>query len=114
MTEIRVEETEREWIVYPPSDNYLGIPRDGRWTFDGNYEHPTFSPSVNEAIGAPGQSLLDLSVTGPSERRHVFIRGGQIEYLGDCTKHAGETHTLRPLTHAELLRAYPDRPEWRA
>jgi len=110
---IRVKETPSEWIVFPPFDrDWLGIPRDGRWTFDGNLENPTFSPSINEAWGGEGQTHEDMERTGPAHRRHVFVRNGQIEYLGDCTHHACETHTLRLLTEAEIALAYPDHPEW--
>lgn len=40
------------------------------WLFDGNQEHPTFSPS--------------LIVTGKYGKCHLFLRQGKIEYLGDC------------------------------
>lgn len=54
------------------------------WTWDGNAEAPTFSPSVH--------------IRG---RCHYFIRAGMIEFLGDCTHdHAGMTVPL------------PDIPGW--
>lgn len=46
-----------------------------RWTFDGNTERPTFSPSM---------------LAHPNElhpRCHSFVRGGRIEYLTD-SEHA--------------------------
>lgn len=50
------------------------------WEFDGNLESPTVSPSI----------LTDGS--NPAKRCHVFIKNGQIEYLGDCWhKLAGQT-----------------------
>ena len=42
-----------------------------RWTYDGNAEAPTFSPSIN--VG-PGTKL----------QCHYFIRSGRIEFCGDC------------------------------
>lgn len=69
-------------------DQYHGIDvgapnsRTGaRWTFDGNVEKPTFSPSIN--------------IVGQC---HYFIRNGQIEYCSD-SKHelAGKTVELSPL-----------------
>ena len=57
------------------------------WTFDGNTEAPTFSPSV-------------LS-TRPDFVCHSFIKGGMVQFLGDCT-HALKDQTV-PL---------PDLPDW--
>lgn len=46
---------------------------DGRWTFDGNLEAPTFTPSL----------LVHGAVTHP--RCHSFLKGGTWEFLSDCT-----------------------------
>lgn len=53
---------------------------DSRWTFNGDLERPTFSPSL-------------LCNQNDSERRcHLFVREGKIEFLGDCAHHlAGQT-----------------------
>lgn len=55
------------------------------WTFDGNMERPTFSPSV--------LSTIEFSAEGkPSKICHLFVRGGNLEFLSDCTHHlAGQT-----------------------
>lgn len=51
-----------------------------QWTFNGNMESPTFSPS-----------LLNYLPNG-TERCHLFVREGKIEYLSDCSHHlAGQT-----------------------
>lgn len=42
-----------------------------RWTWDGNAERPTFSPSVNVGPGTRSQC-------------HHFVRGGRIEFQSDC------------------------------
>lgn len=43
-----------------------------QWSFDGNVETPTFSPSINISWGK-------------SERCHYFIKAGQIQFCGDST-----------------------------
>lgn len=43
---------------------------DKRWTFNGDYERPTFSPSIH------------VSASGP-ETCHSFVRDGQIQFLSD-------------------------------
>ncbi len=46
---------------------------DTAWSFDGNVENPTFSPSM----------LVYESNCHP--RCHSFVRNGQIQFLSDCT-----------------------------
>lgn len=41
-----------------------------QWTYDGNHESPTFSPSINVGPTTPLQC-------------HYFIRAGKIEFCGD-------------------------------
>ena len=43
-----------------------------RWTWDGNVEAPTFSPS------------LVMCSNDPDYVCHLYLRNGEIEYLGDC------------------------------
>ena len=84
---------------------------DSRWTFDGNFESPTFSPSLRvgpywtEPDGwnydtAPrdssGELLLaedGVHVFGAIQVQcHLFVRAGMIEFLADCThEFAGKT-----------------------
>ncbi|TXH42264.1 MAG: hypothetical protein E6Q97_35985 [Desulfurellales bacterium] len=47
---------------------------DGRWTFNGDVDRPTFNPS-----------LLLRKEDGWKEQCHTFVRDGRIEFLGDCT-----------------------------
>ena len=66
---------------------------DKRWTFDGNFEQPTFSPSL--LVKFPwwnGEKRIDMVC-------HSFIKAGKIEYLGDCT------HELKGKT-IEMVDAY--------
>lgn len=57
-----------------------------KWSFDGNMEEPTFSPSINIRVNPPGHAHYQPDL--PSEVCHYFIRAGRIEFLSDCT------HTL--------------------
>lgn len=65
---------EQAHMIYTQEPNHLGA----KWSFDGNVESPTFSPSIN-IIG----------------RCHYFIRAGLIEFCSD-SKHAlaGQTVAL--------------------
>lgn len=84
----------------------------GRWTFNGNLDSPTISPSILRRSGhfashfKPGDNCW---CTYDAERPdspsgfkcsicHSFVRDGQIQFLGDCS------HELVGLT-VEL-------PEW--
>lgn len=61
-----------------------------RWSFDGDLEAPSFSPSMK----------IEWSHRGGTIRCHYFIKAGMIEYCADST-HAMAGHTV-PL---------PDLPE---
>jgi hypothetical protein len=57
---------------------------DSRWTFNEDYERPTFSPSY--LARCPG---------GPVEVCHSFVREGRIQFLSDSTHRlAGQTVDL--------------------
>ena len=51
------------------------------WSFNGDVEKPTFSPS-----------LLN-GVNDPDRRCHLFMRDGQIQFLSDC-HHLLAGHTV--------------------
>lgn len=60
---------------------------DSRWSFNGDYDKPTFSPSM----------LVNGS--DPQTRCHSFVVDGQIRYLSDCAhKYAGQTLNLEEIT----------------
>lgn len=76
----------------------------GRWTWNGDQERPTISPSI---LVTGTQPLSDdeyrrVMAREPFEPRplrcHSFVRDGRIEYLSDCT-HAlvGQTVPLSDL-----------------
>lgn len=57
----------------------LELPFDERWKFNGDYEKPTFYPSM----------YCDF---GENRITHCFVKEGKIEYLNDCTHEmAGQT-----------------------
>ncbi len=61
------------------------------WSFDGNFAAPTFAPSVNCRVNTPDMGKYYQSDI-PSSICHHFVRGGRIQFLGDCT------HALRGQT----------------
>jgi hypothetical protein len=59
----------------------------GQWSFNGDFERPTFSPSILVRGGRKGSDFTC----------HSFVRDGQIEFCGD-SHHAlkGRTVPLEP------------------
>jgi hypothetical protein len=75
----------------------------GRWTFNGDHERPTFSPSMLvRGTRMITDEELDRIMAGEKIEPeplvcHSFVRDGRIEYLGDCThEYAGKTVDLEP------------------
>ena len=68
------------WMIFCPGCDEYHI-FDKRWTFNGDLEKPTFTPSY-------------LSKTQDTVC-HSFVTDGAIRYLGDCThKLKGQTVDL--------------------
>jgi hypothetical protein len=69
-----------------------------RWSFDGNVQAPSFSPSVHISVGP----WDDEEGHHPKRTEcHYFLTGGQLQFLSDCAHElAGQTVEL------------PDFPEW--
>ena len=78
------------------------------WTFNGDFDRPTLSPSVLVRTGhycntppVPGNCGCDWNERHPDEDPwdwpcavcHSFVRDGQIQFLGDCT-HALANQTV--------------------
>lgn len=59
-------------MIFCPGCNFTHV-LDDRWTFNGDYEKPTFTPSLLIKGGVRGITC------------HSFITDGKIKYLGDCT-----------------------------
>lgn len=70
---------------------------DKRWTFNGDLDKPTISPSFLTHGGRykPGKGLpYDTEMF----RCHSFIKDGMIQFLNDCTHHLkGKTVPLPDL-----------------
>lgn len=61
------------------------------WSWDGNIEAPTFSPSV--LVRHKDQNNVVVNTC------HLFVRAGHIQYLPDCTHAlAGTTVAMEDLT----------------
>lgn len=74
------------------------------WEFNGDYENPTFSPSILVRIPHPeGYSRENPAPKGWEGKMvedicHSFITNGKIQYLSDCTHSlAGQTIDLEPV-----------------
>jgi hypothetical protein len=77
-----------------------GPQRNGaRWTFDGNLDRPTFSPSMNIRTGRFADPIWrDPDGDDLSSVCHYFLRGGMLQFLGDSTHAlAGQTVPLPEL-----------------
>jgi len=65
----------------------------GRWTFNGDYERPTFTPSILVTYNGRDAGVDDA----PPAVCHSFVTDGHIQFLGDCTHAlAGQTVSLPP------------------
>lgn len=99
------------------------IPIEGEkaWAFDGNYDKPTFAPSIlvtggHYVAGWPGKNedgtprpphcYCNFAERFPDaepmpwkcRRCHSFVRAGNIEFLADCSHElAGKTVALEAL-----------------
>lgn len=67
---------------YCPACKELHTVNPKGWNFNGDYDKPTFSPSI-------------LVTWGDDRRCHSFIKDGEIQYLSDSTHElAGQTVDL--------------------
>lgn len=65
------------WMIFCPACQ-CGHLFDERWTFNGDVEKPTFSPSmlVNATLHATHPHM---------PRCHSFVNNGRIQFLTDCS-----------------------------
>ena len=70
------------------------------WSFNGNGDKPTFSPSVLVTTGRAVDSSFVKEEGDPPEVCHSFIIDGRIQFLGDCDH--------------ELASQTVEIPDWRA
>lgn len=79
------------WVVFCPGCQ-TGHAFDPRWTFNGDQERPTFTPSMLVRTG-PKAGADGLALPGAKDQVcHSFVTDGQIRFLDDCT------HELRGQT----------------
>ena len=87
------------------------------WEWNGDVEHPTFSPSVDVSSGhysslyKPGDDCWctynakhpDKEPAFKCKKCHTFIQDGVIEFLTDCTHHlAGQKVPMVKLTEVGM------------
>lgn len=66
-----------------------------QWGFNGNYERPTFTPSVKVSWPANQDASEEFKEWRTERICHSFVTDGRIQYLGDCTHMlAGQTVDL--------------------
>lgn len=100
---MRVLQYKHYWHIKEPRLHNDGdrcieyYPRDGRWEFDGDFENPTFTPSLKSTHPAyPADNV-------PAWCQHIIVTKGQCYYCPDCTHSlAGETLDLLPFTETEI------------
>lgn len=79
ITRVTYEGAPAEYQFWCPGCGHYHRFEEGRWSFNGDYERPTFSPSL---LCSPGTEM----------QCHLFVRDGRIEFLGDCRHElAGQT-----------------------
>lgn len=82
------------WFWCPGCEEHHAI--DERWTFNGDYNRPTFDPSFR-TWNDPDPRAAEGSKFRTGWNCHSYIRDGQIQFLGDCThKLAGKTVPIPP------------------
>lgn len=68
-----------------------------RWGFNGDYDRPTFTPSVLVRWNEPSDVPEEFDDTSKDKQFfcHSFVTNGEIQFLGDCTHElAGQTVRL--------------------
>ncbi|RVD39051.1 ammonia monooxygenase [Mesorhizobium sp. M4A.F.Ca.ET.020.02.1.1] len=80
------------------------------WTFNGNFDRPTFQPSVLvTGVQKITDEEYDRVMAGEKIeprplRCHSFVTDGQIQFLSDCTHaRAGQTIALRAFDEDQEL-----------
>ena len=72
------------------NDTYPGAQPGPVWTFNGDMDKPTFSPSLLVTWGPPENPRKNIC--------HSFVTDGKIQFLTDCTHSlAGQTVDLPDL-----------------
>ena len=85
-----------------------------RWSFNGDHDRPTFTPSILATRYEWEPSAVDPDIREKIRRGeikqtevkrvcHSFVTEGQIQFLSDCTHAlAGQTVPLQPFDEASM------------
>lgn len=79
----RVQVIDGQWLIHCPACNHPHGFIPGRWTFNDNFEKPTFHPSMKITVNPK-----DHKYHNPNAKTsvcHSIVRNGRIEYCSDCT-----------------------------
>lgn len=90
---------ERWWFWCEPCSTHhvyttkLGEGETGPvWSFNGDEEHPSFTPSL-----LCNRNLTPEHKAAGGHRCHLYLTGGMVRYLGDCTHAmAGQSVPVQP------------------
>ena len=115
---LRIQVGGRAAFWCPGCKEYHGIRIEGAgaWGFNGNYDAPTFTPSVlvegtrfTEKGEKEYQAWIAAGAKSPApefermaERCHSFVTDGRIKFLGDCT-HALRDQTVQLTAESESV-----------
>ncbi|UFT98087.1 hypothetical protein KO561_12830 [Radiobacillus kanasensis] len=96
-----VKTSDKRLIFYCEGcENTHGV--NNAWNFNGNFENPTFSPSILVKGTRPitddeHEGIMSGEKIEPEKFVcHSFVRDGNVQYLNDCTHElAGQTVELR-------------------
>lgn len=78
----------------------IGTPGGPQWSWNGDVDNPTLSPSVLVTWYKPSDNdeEFDDATKDVKQTCHSFVRNGHIEFLTDCTHSlAGQTVQLPEL-----------------
>lgn len=91
----------KHWAIFCPSCKQVHS-FDGRWSFNGNQDKPTFKPSMLVNKDVTKADVREYELDGKTHRYerhrcHSFVTDGKIRFLNDCTHSmAGKTVELEP------------------
>lgn len=92
--------TQRGYMFWCPgcdSEHLVTTEGPQAWTFDGNLDSPTFSPSVLVRTGRAVDPTFVREEGDPPEICHSFVRSGRLEFCADSQHHlSGRTVPLPP------------------
>ena len=64
---------------------HVGDGQGPRWTWNGNADQPTFTPSILVTWPANPNADEKFKEWRTERRCHSFVTDGRIQFLGDCT-----------------------------